>query len=409
MKKSVFFCTFIIFLQFFLGNLAHAQPSDKLNVYFFHSESCPHCKDEAPFLAKLQTENPGINVVAYEITTLRDNYELFGMVGEKLNVNVSGVPFTLIGEKYISGYLNEETTGKEIRTTIENALKTPQRDVVAEILKEIQDNQTKKESAKSNARPANQINAPDMVFKLPLIGKVNTKNLSLPAITFVIGFLDGFNPCAMWVLLFLISMLLGMENRKKMWLIGSTFIFASGFVYFLFMSAWLNFFLFLGYSVTVRYLIGLFAVVVGGYYLYDYWLNKRPGCSTAENEKRLKVFEKIKNIINKKNIIFALVGVALLAFAVNIVELLCSAGLPAIYTGILTSAKLPIWQYYAYILLYILFFMIDDIVVFVIAMITLKSVGIETKYGRYSHLLGGIIMFLIGLSMLFKPELLVFK
>ena len=90
------------------------------------------------------------------------------------------------------------------------------------------------------------------------------------------------------------------------------------------------------------------------------------------------------------------------------VELVCSAGLPAIYTQILSLSNLPTWQYYFYLGLYILIFMLDDLFVFFTAMFTLKAVGVESKYARYSHLIGGVLMLVIGLLLLFKPEWLMF-
>ena len=125
-------------------------------------------------------------------------------------------------------------------------------------------------------------------------------------------------------------------------------------------------------------------------------------------EKRQKVFEKIKSITRKKQFLFALGGIILLAFAVNLVELICSAGLPAIYTQILSLAQLPKWQYYLYLIFYILIFMLDDLVIFFTAMVTLQAVGIQSKYSRISHLVGGILMLIIGILLLFKPEFLMF-
>ena len=167
-------------------------------------------------------------------------------------------------------------------------------------------------------------------------------------------------------------------------------------------------FLFIGYVKLVQVAIGIFAFAAGSYYLYDYLTNKDGACHVTGNEKRQKVFEKIKNITQNQNLIMAMIGIILLAFAVNLVELLCSAGLPAIYTQLLTLSQLPTWQYYAYLLFYITIFMIDDLFVFFIAMTTLQTTGISSKYSRLSHLIGGFLMLAIGLAMVFKPELLMF-
>jgi hypothetical protein len=212
----------------------------------------------------------------------------------------------------------------------------------------------------------------------------------------------------MWTLLFLISLLLGLKSRKRMWLIGIVFISASAFCYFLFMAAWLNLIIFLGLVVWVRLFIGGIALAGGSYSIKKGIKNKDGGCEIAGSEKRQTTFKRLREIVGKNNLWLALGGIILLAFAVNLVELVCSAGLPAVYTQVLALSDLATWQYYGYILLYILFFMLDDLIIFAIAMITLKLTGFSTKYSRYSNLIGGALMIIIGLLLIFKPEILMF-
>lgn len=243
---------------------------------------------------------------------------------------------------------------------------------------------------------------------VPVFGEIKTKNLSLPLFTILLGALDGFNPCAMWTLLFLISLLLGMKDRKRMWILGSAFIVASASVYFLFMAAWLNLLLFIGFILWIRVIVGLVALAGGGYNLKEYFTNKEAGCKVTGTEKRQRVFEQLKKITQQKSFYLALGGIIILAFAVNLVELICSAGLPVVFTQVLALSNLAKWQYYAYMLLYIFIFMLDDLFVFFAAMLTLQMTGVTTKYTRLSHLIGGILMLIIGLLLIFKPEWLMF-
>ena len=243
---------------------------------------------------------------------------------------------------------------------------------------------------------------------LPIFGEVETKNLSLPVLTVVIGALDGFNPCAMWVLVFLISLLLGMQNRRRMWILGAAFIMASAAVYFIFMAAWLNLLLFLGFLIWIRVIIGLVALGSGGYHLREWWTNRAGYCKVTGSEKRRRIFEKLKRITQNKSFFIALVGIILLAFAVNLVEAICSAGLPAVYTQILALSDLPVLSYYLYILLYVLIFMLDDLIIFIAAMVTLRATGLSGRYSRFSNLIGGLAMLIIGLLLIFKPEWLMF-
>lgn len=246
------------------------------------------------------------------------------------------------------------------------------------------------------------------ILEVPLVGGIDIQNLSLPLLSVVVGLIDGFNPCAMWALIFLITLLLGMKNKKRMWILGITFIATSAFVYFLFLSAWLNFFLILGFALWIRIIIGLVALGAGIYNLRDYHLNRDAACKVEKGEQKQKIFGKLKKITQEQKFLLALFGIILLAFAVNLVELVCSAGLPAIYTQILSLSKLSPWQHYGYILIYVFFFMLDDLFVFAVAMITLQVVGIQTKYARISRLVGGILMLIIGILLLFKPEFLMF-
>ena len=168
------------------------------------------------------------------------------------------------------------------------------------------------------------------------------------------------------------------------------------------------FLLFLGFIVWIRIIIGLVALGSGGYNLREWWVNREAYCKVTKNEKRQRIFTKLKEITQNKKFLMALGGIILLAFAVNLVEAICSAGLPAIYTQILTLSDLSTLGYYSYILLYILVFMLDDLIVFFIAMITLKAVGLSGKFSRASNLIGGILMLIIGLILIFKPEWLMF-
>lgn len=390
MVRKLFLILTILLLLFITPPI---QAEENIIIHFFWASGCPHCAEEKTFLKILREKYSRLTIKDYEITYSRRNLELLQKVGAELQADVSGVPFTVIGKEYFTGYLSDETTGKEIEKAVKCAIENGCEDLVAGLSPE-----------ENTQQPAHQVKGIPETLKVPILGELRVKNLSLPLLTFIIALLDGFNPCAMWTLLFLISLLLGMKDRKRMWVLGIAFIVSSAFVYFLFLSAWLNLFLFLGFVVWVRILIGLAALAAGGYNLRDYLVNEKGGCNVMGDEKRQKMFEKIRVITQKRQFIFALGGMVLLAIAVNMVELICSAGLPAIYTKILSLSNLPTWQYYLYLLFYILIFMLDDLFVFFTAMITLQAVGIQSKYSRYSHLVGGVLMLFIGFLLLFKPE-----
>lgn len=393
-----FFVCIIAFL--FIVTPQNVNAQNQVNVYLFWGDGCPHCAKEKPFLEQLEKKYPYLTLYQYEIWGNQGNRDLLTKVGERLQTDVQGVPFTVVGEKQFAGYLSNETTGKEIENAVVQCSKTKCKDPVGEVLKGNTQKNSQQQEKSEKVVPT--------TITVPFIGEINTKHLSLPLLTIVIGALDGFNPCAMWTLLFLISLLIGMHDKKRMWILGSAFIVASAFVYFLFMAAWLHLVLFIGFVFWIRAAIGILALGAGIYNLREYMVNKDNACKVTKSGERRKVFDALKYITQEKHFFIALGGIILLAVAVNIIELVCSAGFPVIYTQTLSMSNLPIWQYYMYLLLYIFVFMLDDLFVFIISMKTLEMTGVTTKYSRFSHLIGGILMLVLGLLLLFKPEVLMF-
>jgi glutaredoxin len=457
--KKIFF-SFLILISFFGQAVLPVRAQDieeeivspeKIEIYFFWQKTCPHCAKEKPFLESLTSRYEEVEVKSYEISESPENRLFFQELAGELDIEILGVPFTLLGDHYFFGWYSDEITGlklenwvkeellsrnpdldfgieEEVKQNVvveekiveENKIEHPKKQTVSveesiEPLEKKEDNNDQQEEEKSQeVIELEQIfateseNSSEHKIHLPILGEIDVKNFSLPVITLVLGALDGFNPCAMWVLIFLISLLLGMEDRKRMWILGIVFIVASSAVYFLFMAAWLNLLLFIGVIFWIRILIGLVAIGGGSFNLKEFIKNPNATCKVTGEEKKAKVFEKLKEVTQKKSFYLALLGIIVLAFAVNLVELICSAGLPAVYTQILILNDLSVWQYYAYILFYIFIFMLDDIIIFGIAMVTLKLTGLSNKYSKWSHLIGGILMVIIGILMIFKPEILMF-
>jgi glutaredoxin len=399
-------------LLFFLFACDTTFASEKVNVYFFYGYGCPHCAKETSFLESLKTEYPDVNIRSFEVYFHKENVEIMKRAAKKLNKEVTAVPFTVIGDKSFVGF-SEQNTPKELTARIEECLKTRCPDPVSEIAG-VSGKNTSEETINSGAEASEKIatattsSSAQSMFTLPVLGTIDPLHFSLPAITIILGLLDGFNPCAMWTLFFLISLLLGMEDKKRMWILGGSFIAASAFVYFLFMAAWLHIILFIGLVFWLKILIGGIALAGGVHSIKEFFTNISGTCTVGDEEQKEKVFGKLKNAVEQKNFWLALGGIILLAFAVNLIELVCSAGLPAIFTQILALNQLSFWQYYFYIGLYILFFMLDDLFVFIVSMTALQMTGITTKYSRFSKLIGGTLMIIIGLLLLFKPEWLMF-
>ena len=359
------------------------EKTNTVTIYFFHQETCPHCKKENIFLDELQGKyKDDVIIKRYEVSKSQINSDYLVKAKEKMNVDVSGVPFTVMGDKVYIGYTDT------IGSSIEKNLKT-----YIDALK----NGNKKEENQKEEQD-------DKIIKI--FGKeMNLSKVSLPIVAIVLGFIDGFNPCAMWVLLFLINMLFNMKDRKKMWLLGFTFLFTSAFVYFLAMLG-ISIVLSFTQTIWIRRIIALVAIIGGIVNLKSFIETPKDGCTVVDEKKRKNYFSRIKKFTTEKNLFLALIGVVLLAGSVNLVELACSAGWPMIFTTILDLNNVSLLTKIIYMIIYILFYLIDDLVVFVLAMITLKVTGVTTKYNKFNHLVGGIIMIIIGLLLIFKPEIL---
>ncbi|HLC96182.1 MAG TPA: hypothetical protein VJH97_02580 [Candidatus Nanoarchaeia archaeon] len=245
------------------------------------------------------------------------------------------------------------------------------------------------------------------IFYHEWLGEINLLGYSLPALAVILGLVDGFNPCAMWVLVFLISVVVGLNDKRKIWFIVGSFVLASGILYFLFMTVWFNIFLYVGFLRPVILLIGLFALGIGVWDLKSFFTTKGAMVCEVQDEKgHQKTMDRIRQIVHSPltfATIFAIIG---LAFVVNSIEFACSSGIPVVFTGVLSVSNLPTWQYYAYILLYDLFFMLDDLIVFGLAAFAINT-AVGSKYVKYCKLIGGIVLLVLGMIMVFFPQFLV--
>ncbi len=397
MKKIKYIFLFILSFLFILPSI-NAEEKKQVNVYLFHSNTCSHCKAEIEFLNEIQKEYENLKINLYEINDVKENKELMINIKEKLNIDSPMVPFTVIGDYYYIGYNDGVKDG--IKNLIEKYTSEEQYDVIKDTIdgKDV-----------SNFKIKNgEINKISTVF-----GEIDPAKVSLPILSVIMGAIDGFNPCAMWVLIFLITMLFNMENKKRMWALGITFLVTSALIYLVFMFVWLGVATKLLTTISwLKLLIGLIALIGAFINLKGFIksiVKKDAGCEVVDNSKRKKIISKIKKYTSEKSFILAMLGVMLLAISVNAIELACSAGLPVLFTNVLALNDVNFIEKCIYIFIYIFFFLIDDIIVFFVAMFTLNIKALSTKYTKYSHLIGGIIMLIIGILMIFKPEWLMFN
>lgn len=388
MKKVIKFVLFLLLIiptstlalskdyNDYVGKYYNIKNDEKVNIYLFYSKICPHCQKEEKYFETLKEKyQDKINIYTYEVTENKTNNEIMKSLKKELKENSQGVPFTIIGSKTFLGY--DESLNERIENTIESYL----------------DENTKT----------------DNTYTIPILGKIEAKNASIILIAIILGFIDGFNPCAMWILLLLINMCISIKDKKKMLIVCLTFIITSGIIYFLSMLG-IGFILDLTTISYIRNIIAILAIILGIYNLYTYLkTRKQTGCHVVKKEKRKTIITKINNILNNKNTLLMFGGTIILATSVSLVEMACSLGFPTIFLELLSINNIHSFLKVTYLLIYILFYLIDDIIVLFLSIKAFETKGISTKYNKYVHLIGGLIMILMGVLLIFKPEWIMFN
>jgi len=348
------------------------------DIDFFYLPGCPHCEGEELFIEKLAQKYPSIQVVEHDATA---GTELLDDMLKKLDIkDMPEYPIIIItiseDEGWVSGgWESEDTTGRKIEEALIGCL--------------------------AGNCPASAGAEPRDTIVLPWIGEIVLTDYSLPALAVILGLVDGFNPCAMWVLVYLISLVATLRDRRRIWLIVGSFVLASGVLYFLFMTVWFETYRqFIGHISAVTVVIGL--VALGGGILQIREVVRARGaivCEVTDEESRKKTMTKVQRIVSSPITWGTVMGIIALAFAVNLVEFACSAAIPAVFTRVLSLATLTNLQYYSYILLYVLFFMLDDAVIFGTAAFAATS-SLGDRYAKYSRPVGATILIILGLLLL---------
>ena len=347
------------------------------DIEVFVRAGCPHCEAAKLFLNDLRRERPSLQVVLYDIAADSTARQRLATLARDRGITTIGVPTFVIGTEVLIGFDSADTTGAEIRAKLD------------------------RHAQGSISHPA--VEGIDAGW----FGRLRVQELGLPLFTVLIGLLDGFNPCAMWVLLFLLSLLVNLHDRRKMALIAGTFVAVSGLFYFAFMAAWLNVFLLLGFSRAAQITLGSVALLVGAVNIKDFFAFHAGISLSIPESAKPGLYVRIRRILQAEYLAGALAGVVVLAGLVNTIELLCTAGFPAVYTQILTMQQLPTWQYYAYLGLYNLAYILDDTVMVTIAVITLSRRKLQEQAGRWLKLTSGLVMASLGAVFLLHPKWLI--
>lgn len=391
-NKLLLFISLAVFL-FTVVDITIIHANNNVTLYFFWGKGCPHCAQEEIFLDQLKKKYPQLEVKSYEVWYNKENAKLFSQMAEAYGTRPEGVPTTFIGDfKPVVGYRNYEISGKIVEEKVKVCIKQGCTDPLEKIGK----------TSVQKEIPAQE----DKIITLPFLGRIDTSKMALPVLTIILAGLDGFNPCAFFVLFTLLSILLYASSRKRMFLIGGTFVFFSGFVYFLFMSAWLNIFLLIGEFKIITVIAGITALIIAGINIKDFFFFKK-GVSLVIPEKvKPKLFERMRNLLKATSIQSMMIGTIVLAIAANTYELLCTIGFPMIFTKVLTSHGLPTLKYYLYLIFYNVIYVIPLLFIVLMFSITLGAKKLTEWQGQVLKLISGLMMLGLGLVILISPSLL---
>jgi glutaredoxin len=344
-----------------------AEPPPPMLEVFVRT-GCPHCAAAKDYLPALAAANPGLHIVVREVD--RDPQARSDLIRHSQAAEVwpPGVPTFVSGGRVLVGFDNAERSGP----------------LLAGLL-------------------TRQAPAAPRTYESAWFGSLSASRLGLPAFTLALGLLDGFNPCAMWVLLFLLSLLVRLRDRRRMALIAGTFVLVSGTVYYAFMAAWLNVFLLTGFSDALRFTLAALALLIGGVNVRDAWQAEEGYTLAIPAAAKPGLYARLRAILSAGALLPSLTGVAALAVLVNFVELLCTAGLPAMYTAVLAQQGLEPTAHYAYLGLYILGYIADDSLMVAAAVLALGNQRLSLRAGRGLKALSGLVMLALGAMMLFFP------
>jgi len=432
----------LLVASFLFANMAAgtAYSSGKTTIYFFWSAGCRHCQDEKVFLAELAKKYPELDIKSLEVKSSSENAKLLSDMADAYGVRIKGVPATFIGGlEPIVGYQDVESTGRLIEARIKKCIESncadpierlgrPQgrpwmsqgefkgkpgeqgvcgKDVECPEEKKIQSGPPPKDrhiTEKTEGPPLSD--KKDSVINLPLLGELDISGDALFYQTIVIAGIDGFNPCAFFVLFTLLGLLVHVQSRKKLFLVGGTFVFFSGLVYFIFMAAWLNIFLLTGKIAAVTMAAGTIALFIALINIKDFFYFRRGVSLIIPEKAKPRLFDRMRKLLKAASLPSVILGTVVLAAAANMYELFCTAGFPMVYTRILTLHNLTKVHYYLYLVLYNVIYVIPLALVVLFFAITLGAKKLTERQGQVLKLVSGMMMLCLGAVLLAKPELL---
>lgn len=367
------------------------QGQIKIPLYFFWSAHCPHCREARPFVeTRLAQRYSWLQVYSYNLVEDFDALRRYQNMAALFADDAQSVPaFIFCGELHV-GYDDKQHAGLVLEQALQACYESAQADL------------GKPERAMSPQKQATSL--VEIPKTLPLLGEVSVGHLSLPLYTLVIAGLDAFNPCAFFVLLFLLSLLVHARSRTRMLWIGGLFVLCSGLIYFLFMVAWLNVFMLAGQWRLITLVAGGIATIFALINIKDFFYFRQGVSLSIADSAKPGLFQRMRALLGAENLFSLTLATITLAVIANSYELLCTAGFPMVYTRVLTLQALPVSQYYLYLVLYNVIYMIPLLLIVLVFTFSVSGRKLQTGEGRFLKLLSGLMMLGLGLMLLLAPE-----
>ncbi len=388
--------------------LARGMPSEGIRaerklITLFWREGCGHCSREKEFLKALQRSMPYLEVQGFNIDQPPDR-SLFDDFTNRYNLP-KVTPITIVGRKYIVGFDAPETTGAEIQ----RLLGEEQDGTTLDSLFEATEAQGEGEVCPVTGPSTPFEPSPDGLryLSVPIWGRIDLARFTLPTLSLVLGLIDGFNPCAMWVLVAFLTALAQVGSAIKMIQFASVFMLAEAIMYFAILNSWFAAFDFIRADKVVTPVVGIVAILGGIFFLWEY-RHSDGSCKGTSFEKRTRTISLINRLSSRNLTPMVVLGILGLAFSVNVVEFACSIGIPQAYAKILDINRVGLLKREGLMGLYTLAYMLDDLLVFGLAIWSIEKIGLTTRYSRMCNLAGGVIMLILGLALIWAPEKLRF-
>lgn len=382
-------------------NAQSGSSYEETPIFMFGRDDCGFCKEQKAFLEEENLPYTYLNIVEDE-----EALRLYNLVIEKHGLS-RVTPVTIVGEKVFLGFNGPRTTGQQIK---KQAALTSEVNTVEEHLAQAPIQTSDLTPAGCSGVTCDMGNEGQFVFDLPYFGVVDLQTFSLVALSLILGVIDGFNPCAMWVLITFLVLLSQAGSKKKMIFLATIFMVAEAVMYNLILNVWYKTWDFVALDQIVTPLVGLLAVGGGLFFIWRWHKNKdaKLVCDITDLDTQSKTINKFKQIIESPITVTSILAILVIAFSVNIIEFACSIGIPQAYTKILELNMLTFLERQWYILLYTLGYMFDDLIVFGLAIWGFSRLEAHGgKYAQLSLIIGGVLMLILGSILVFNPSLLV--